>query len=156
MIHAHARAFVTPNRRADRAASADAAPLLPAAYLRLRREAAGRSIADVAQIIAAVDPTVNAALKIDMLTALVASLEAPGVIARHPETLVALRTAFAFDPDVYRQLATEPAHRHPRICRGCGCSLWDPCTDGDHACAWANDAACTRCLPGAASLACGQ
>jgi hypothetical protein len=87
---------------------------------------------------------------------LVHALETPGNTARKPETLEALRSIFAFDPDVYRQLATEPAARHPRICRGCGCSQWDPCARDDGACAWATDKACTVCLPDTAPVECCQ
>ena len=114
-------------------------PLKPDAYLKLRRRAAGLSIVDVARIIAPRERDRAEAV------ALVAMLDAPGCRARHSETLDALRSAFQFDPSVYRQLADEPADRHPTVCRGCGCSEWDPREDQHGACAWSGHTDCTRC-----------
>lgn len=135
MIH-----FALPTTRARRSAvAAVLAPLTPAAYLTLRREAAGLTIAQVAERIAPrLQDRVDAALLIDML-------ETPGCKARDRDTINRLRAVFPFDPDVYFQLATEPADRHPRVCRGCGCSHWDPCDGPDGTCAWSTDASCTRC-----------
>lgn len=124
--------------------------LTPARYLALRRSAAGMSINAVAITIAA--------NKRDLTDArdLIALLETPGAVARWPETLDALRAAFRFDPDVYRQLATEPAARHPRICHGCGCSAWDPHIDahGIETLDWADETTCTSC-DNASSVATG-
>ena len=151
MIHVFPRTFTVPMQRGERAALTSTAPLTPAAYLCLRREAAGMSIRTVAGMLARNADEVATALD------LVHALETPGNTARKPETLEALRSIFAFDPDVYRQLATEPAARHPRICRGCGCSQWDPCTSDEHgACAWATDSACTVCLPDTTPVECCQ
>lgn len=114
-------------------------PLKPSAYLKLRRVAAGLSIADVARIIAPKDVDRREAV------ALVAMLEADGCRARNPETLQALQRAFQFDVAVYLQLADEPAGRHPSVCRTCGCSEWDPCQHADGRCGWANHTSCTHC-----------
>ena len=151
MMHVFPRTFTMPMQRGERAATASAAPLTSAAYVRLRREAAGLSIKEVAGMLARNADEVAPALD------LIYALETPGNTARRPETLEALRSIFPFDPDVYRQLATDPADSHPRICRGCGCSHWDPCTSDEHgACAWATDTACTACLPDTAPVECCQ
>lgn len=119
------------------------APFTPASYLRLRRSAAKLSVDQVAERLTSKDRD-QAEIR-----ALVRLLETPGVVARHVATLDLLREAFPFDPDVYRQLAAEPAVRHPRICRGCGCSQWDPCEHAQHGpCAWAGTEICTRCTDG--------
>jgi hypothetical protein len=147
-MHSFPRTFTLPQERSVQAAVVDPAPLTPAAYLRLRREAVALSQRVVAGMLARTADEVGPALD------LIEVLETPGNTARRPETLESLRAVFSFDPDVYRQLATEPAELHPRVCRGCGCSEWDPCV-GDHdACAWATDTACTRCLPDAAPVGC--
>ncbi|WP_267383222.1 hypothetical protein [Sphingomonas sp. GC_Shp_2] len=77
---------------------------------------------------------------------LISVLETPGARARYRASLERLRTVFAFDVDVYYQLADEPADRHPRICRSCGCSDWDARDEGGEPCAWSTDASCTRCI----------
>lgn len=155
MLHTFPRTFALPERRGERAA-APVVPLTPAAYLRLRRETAGLSIAAVAGAVAKRHRTESPRLPLDLTTALIASLESPGTKARHRETLDALRAVFAFDPDVYRQLADEPADRHPRVCRGCGCSRWDACDEDGQGCAWATSTACTRCLAADAADAAAQ
>lgn len=129
--------------RPARTASA-AAPLTPAAYLRLRRHAAGLSVEDVARVIAPRERDRAEA------AALVRTLETDGCRARHTRTLRELRRAFRFDANVYRQLCEEPANRHPRICRDCGCSHYDPCEDFEHggACGWAEPERCTSCERG--------
>lgn len=135
MIHFAASDFDRP-----KAATPVVPPLTPAAYLRLRRTAAGMTMRAVASRIAKPADSAEA-------TALVALLETPGNLARRRETLDALRGAFRFDPDVYRQLASDPVEHHPQICRGCGCSAWDPHVDaqGVEALEWASDSLCTSC-----------
>jgi len=142
MLHAFPRMFSLPARGAPLATSTAATPLTPAAYLRLRREAAGLPIGAVGQRLAEAHRTASPDTNVEVATALVASLEATGVVARHRETLDALRSVFPFDPDVYRQLAADPVEHHPRVCRGCGCSAWDDAGfEG-----WATPDSCTRCL----------
>jgi hypothetical protein len=141
MMHAFPRTFTLPKHRLERVIDAGSAPLKPAVYLRLRREAAGLSIATLARRLARNADEIAPALD------LVHVMETPGNTIRYPETLERLRSVFAFDPDVYRQLATEPADRHPRICRGCGWSTWDSCDDGGNGSRrWATPTACTACL----------
>ncbi|MCP8891284.1 hypothetical protein [Sphingomonas faeni] len=140
-----------PMQRGERAATASAAPLTPAGYIRLRREAAGLSVRTVAGMLTR--NATDAVVAFDLINA----LETLGNTARRPETLEALRSIFPLDPDVYRQLTSDPADSHPRICRGCGCSHWDPCTSDEHAaCAWVTDTACTACLPDTAPVECCQ
>lgn len=120
------------------------APMTPAAYLRLRREDARLTIAQVAERL----PTRH--VDAGLAASVIRTLETPGARARHRATLDALRTVFPFDIDVYRQLCEEPAERHPQICRGCGCSTYDACVeaDGHTCCAWALPTLCTRCMEG--------
>ena len=134
------RTFSLQRRRRELVTSTTFAPLTAADYLRLRREDKGLKIADVARIIARKPEDVAEA------TELVRMLEQPGKSARRHETLYALQRAFPFDQAVYGQLKSElDAKKHPRVCRGCGCSDWD--TDDTHAVrfAWASDHACVRC-----------
>lgn len=119
--------------------SADRPPFTPDKYLKLRRTAAGLTIDQVAEIIAPRHADRSEA------TAFVALVEAPGVFALRESTLELLQTAYPFDPDVYRQLSAEPVERHPRICRGCGCSAYDPCVHDGQCCAWDSESSCTQC-----------
>jgi len=126
---------------------ASIAPVTADRYLRLRREAAGLTILQVARHMFANDDG-KAQIAVDLITA----LETPGVRAKVNLTLDRLSLAFAFDPDVYHQLAHDPADRHPRVCAGCGCSQNDACVsaDGHDCCAWSSTsrpgaALCTRC-----------
>ena len=117
MMHAFPRTFsLAP--RADRgpASRARFAPLTPATYLRLCREAAGLTRHALAMRLA------PRAHDLPQAGDLLAVLETPGNVARRAATLERLRILPAFDPDVYRQLATEPPDRHPRVCRGCAAS----------------------------------
>lgn len=122
------------------------APLTPAAYLRLRRKSSGQSVTDAAAKIAP-----KAADQAEV-RALIEMLETDGVHARHVSSLDLLASAYALDSSVYFQLMTEPADRHPMVCRGCGCSKWDPCHHDEHeeldACTWAAENICSRCTSG--------
>lgn len=111
-------------------------PLTPAGYLRLRRAASGLSIAKVAAICAPLAKRHDAAVLIGML-------EDEGVKAKDRETIEQLAIAFPLDVDVYFQLANEPADRHPQVCRGCGCSAWDPCYTGRGTCSLATPHLCS-------------
>lgn len=139
MMHAFPNTFSLPQSRQERVMPTTFAPLTAAGYLRLRREAAGLKIADVARALAKKPEDLATA------TELVNLLEQPGNTARQHKTIYALQAIFPFDQEVYGQLATEPAERHPQVCRGCGCSDWD--TDDTHAIrfAWASKHACVRC-----------
>ena len=78
--------------------------------------------------------------------ALIRLWETEGMRAQFPAVL-RLKGAFPFDAEVYHQLSSEPADRHPAICRACGCSHWDPCDDPDHggSCGWSEPDLCTHC-----------
>ena len=102
-------------------------PLTPAAYLRLRRKASGMSIKQVAARCAPQAMHNDAEILISML-------EDEGVKAKSRETIEQLAIGLCIDTNVYFQLAEEPADRHPQICRGCGCSEWDPCYTGRGTC----------------------
>lgn len=117
-------------------------PLTAADYLRLRREAAKLSISAVAAAM-----TSNSADR-GQAAAFLRLIERPGTRVNRQDTLLRLQQVFPFDPAVYGQLIDEPADRHPQICRGCGCSHWDPCDeDGSGPCAWSSPTSCTRCVP---------
>lgn len=114
--------------------------LTPAAYVALRRKASKLDIARVAALIAV---KANDQAKV---RSLIRQLETPGVVALDLKSVALLGRAFPIDANVYRQLATEPADRHPPICRGCGCSEWDCCERWpDQRCGWAAPNLCTRC-----------
>lgn len=117
-------------------------PLTAADYLRLRREAAKLSIPAVAAAL------VSTTADRGQAAAFLRLIETPGARVSRHDTLLRLQAIFPFDPAVYGQLIDEPADRHPQICRGCGCSYWDPCDeDGRGPCAWSSATSCTRCVP---------
>jgi hypothetical protein len=121
----------------------EAARLRPAAYLRLRREAAGLSVEDVATKLA------PAAAERAAARALVRLLEVDLVVARKARPIERLAACYPLDPAVYYQLAG-PAP-HPPVCRGCGCSEWDPCQHEERgACSWTTPTRCSHCATPAA------
>ena len=148
MLHAFPRTFDLPERRADRARSAVLPPLTAPDYLRLRRKAAGLSVAAVAKRLYEAHRAARPAMTVEWAASVVTLLETSGSTARYAEALDALRAVFPFDPDVYRQLAADPVDQQPRVCRGCGCSAWDACEDEGFPgnCMWATPNSCTRCL----------
>ena len=115
MPHRFPRLFVLP------APPPPAAPvdgwIDPAAYLRLRRETAGLSLARLAA---------QAAVPLEVLR----RLETPGTVVEQPSLLLTLRRVAPLDPDIYWQLV-ERQGAPPRLCRSCGCSFWDSCLCGD-------------------------
>ncbi|MDT8758261.1 hypothetical protein MZO42_06085 [Sphingomonas psychrotolerans] len=122
-----------------------AAPMSPARYLQLRRRAAGLTVDQAAERL------VSAERDRREVRAMIRLLETPGTVARLRATIDTLAEAIPLDPDVYRQIATDPVDRHPPICRGCGCSHNDPCHIGnDHICRMlaGEPAVCTRCTNG--------
>ncbi|SNS20942.1 hypothetical protein SAMN06295912_102276 [Sphingomonas laterariae] len=111
-------------------------------YVRLRRKAAGLTIAQAAR------PYWHRPEHRDDVESNIARLEQTGF--RMMPTLEAadMSRAFPFSLDVYHQLCTLPPHQHPRLCAGCG---WDQWTDqidrqGNDV-TWSEDNAdlCTRC-----------
>jgi hypothetical protein len=144
MLHTPNFGRTVPRPVAPHSAPSSAhAPLTPAAYVALRRKAAGLSVEQVAERLS------RRACDQAEIRALVRQLETPGITARHVSSLDILRDAFPLDPNVYFQLAFEPVDRHPRVCRGCGCSHWDLCDRGEAgSCTWASEEICTRCTDG--------
>lgn len=122
--------------------------IAPGDYLRLRREAAGLSLDELALRFDTI-PHWPARDRAEWLKAI-----ENGAAALRPGTAVALRWFFRFDPLVLNALIeiAEGLDIHPpRICRRCGCSEWDACPEpGRRAgggCAWAslNPELCSRC-----------
>ena len=96
-------------------------PVRPWDYVRMCREAAGLTIAQAAK-----PHWHNPEHRADV-ERITAEIERPGVILRKDYLVDGIRRSLpAFDPDLYRTLRDEPADRHPSICRGCGCTPWNP------------------------------
>lgn len=113
----------------------------PGPYLRLRREAAGLSIDDVALLLTERDCFLG------LNRAIIASAEAGAHIPTQA-WMARLRTAYRFDPHVWRLLGLAEGLA-PDVCQSCGCSDLDPCDDEIFGpCAWATSAhdICTSCL----------
>lgn len=125
--------FSLPSRTTD-----EGGAMTPARYVRLRRRAAGMSVEAVAAAMESRERYRPEA------AALIRMLETPGVTARHRTTLDYVAAVLPIDPDVYHQLATEPAERHPRVCHGCGCSAHDLCRGAAGVCTLEHTL-CTRC-----------
>lgn len=152
MLHRHT--FAPTPRKRFLPRIPDAQPLAPEAYLRLRREAAGLTIRDLAArltelraalVEAGELPAGMLAIRSDMVATLL-MLEATGVRARLRETLESIAAVMPFDPDVYQQLADADPRRHPRVCRGCGCSTHDGCHHEHFGnCAWVSPIQCSHC-----------
>ena len=128
-----------------------AAPLTPSRYLALRRAAAGLSQRQVAQRLAhrrrILDGATGNTIRMEAAALdLVQQLETPRATARLRATIDTLAEVFPFDPDVYWQLANDPAERHPFVCLGCGCSTYDLCSGHAGVCSAATGLACTRCI----------
>lgn len=116
-------------------------PMAPWDYLRLRREAAGLTIAQAGRAFWA-----NPAHREDVERNL-RGFEHPGVVMK-PWVAETINRAFPFDPAVYRQLAEDPAHQHPDLCRSCAWDQWTEAFDltGDSV-TWAEGRTdlCTGC-----------
>lgn len=128
--------------------------ILPGEYMKLRREAAGLSIEEVAAQLAHTN-----ADRIDVRNEItLLEDDQPGLFI---PLVMRMRAAFRFDPDIYLALlgfaqdAGSTAPR-PRICTGCGCSWSDPCADdADSPCRWSARRvdSCTHCETKAATKA---
>lgn len=134
----------------DEEAAAPRPAVTPGRYLRLRREADGLSIEDLALMI---DTTVKVCARergelLKLIEADVAAIGGDVVGALRDLRAVG---AFAFDPHVLWQLIALHAGaeiERPAVCGRCGCSWMDPCQDEHHQpCAWADAGAtlCTTC-----------
>lgn len=152
MLHVHE--FATPPAKRFLTRTPDATLLTPSEYLQLRRKAAGLEIRDLAErleklrghLIRSGDvlPTMFA-VKSDIV-ALILMLESTGARAKLRDTLDAIALVMPFDADVYQQLADAAPQRHPRVCRGCGCSTHDRCRHADTGdCSWESPTQCSHC-----------
>jgi len=112
--------------------------LTPGQYLRTRREAAGLSIADVAERIAT-SPRWAQRLRRGWLDQIEAD-EMPATF----NTIVVLNQVIAFDLRVLVALSVE-GHAVPRLCIVCACSEADPCDGLAVPCSWAADDRCSAC-----------
>jgi hypothetical protein len=119
--------------------------MTPANYLRLRRGAAGLTIAQVAEVLM---PRMEFR---SMTAAFLQALETDGYTAKNRIHIERLAQVFPLDPEVYYQLVVEPTDRQPPICSGCGCSAYDPCNGPDGPCQWRAPDACGVCLERAAA-----
>ncbi|HEX8224492.1 MAG TPA: hypothetical protein VF605_11810 [Allosphingosinicella sp.] len=108
--------------------------MTPGAYIRLRREAAGLTAAGVEAELGDSVTQLGAALEF---------LEADRVKATYADARL-LGRVFPISPAIVSELGCGTS---PAICRGCGCSEFDPCDEGGRACAWAEPDLCTSCLP---------
>ena len=131
------------------------APLAPCDYLRLRRRAAGLTIDQLAYQIAhniahrfartTENRSAEARERVKVIRDQLTLLERPGSRARFTDILQGIERVIPFDPNVYCQLADEPADRHPLVCRSCGCSSHDPCIDNHSVCKWVSPQLCSHC-----------
>jgi hypothetical protein len=117
-----------------------AGPMLPADYIRLRREAAGLTIAQAARpFYKREDQRADVESNLRMF-------ETPGVTVK-PHIAETLSRAFPFDASVYRQLCEQAPSRHPRLCHGCGCDTHNFCTHRNGTiCTITADRICTVCI----------
>lgn len=113
----------------------------PSRYLRLRRLAAGLSVAQIAASLAS-----ERARRADAID-LIQTLESPGSVARHRETIERFAAIVPLDADTYFQLADRTASP-PTLCAECGCSPALPCmsADGHEHCS-IDAGACSACSP---------
>lgn len=147
MLHHHD--FAIAKRRPPLPRRPDAVPMTASAYLRLRRRAAGLTVRDLAQRMAALyiatatrRPSDTVADITKAMVLVVQGLELPGAVARRRETIASLAAVLPIDANVYWQLAECPPDRHPRVCRGCGTTAHD-----HDAPRWATRTSCERCDP---------
>lgn len=124
----------------------------PGTYVRLRREAAGLTIADVAARIETA-PRYSEIDRVEWLFRIEADIAAlsPDVCASLDRVFPLSRYVLArlIDLRSYGDLGVEM----PRICSSCGCSETDPCISpaSGTACAWTEHDLCTRCAEGSSA-----
>lgn len=113
--------------------------LTPGQYLKTRREAAGLSIADVAERIATV-PRWAQHLRRGWL----AQIESDQMPASF-NTIVVLHQVMKFDLGVLVALSAEGVDA-PRLCVVCACSEADPCEGHAGPCSWVDADLCSACF----------
>lgn len=149
--------------------------LKPGTYLALRRQAAGysvdafaRALLLVAEHYAPARPAIHGRVpaarptldesraRFRKMRDTVTLLESPNGRTNDADLLWAIASLFPFNRAVYHQLATAPANRHPRVCRGCGCSDHDACVDiQDHVCSLLTPDLCSHCVTGSVASVAG-
>ncbi|SFR79670.1 hypothetical protein [Sphingomonas jatrophae] len=114
--------------------------MMPWDFIRLRREAAGVSIPELARRLDDV-PEHRADVERNLRI-----WESPGVRLKLYLLETVNRRGFPIDIEIYRQLCEDPVDHHPTLCTGCACSVWTPCTTRDGAeCRHEEDGTCTAC-----------
>ncbi|WP_052507961.1 helix-turn-helix domain-containing protein [Sphingomonas hengshuiensis] len=114
--------------------------MTPGTYLRKRRTAAGLSIEDVAALLPT-EPHVDLRARVEWLR----GIEEGAYPAMTPNTVLAMREAFPFDPDIVCwlfALQNSPDLPAPRLCRICACSEEDACVP---VCSWVAPDLCSSC-----------
>ncbi len=121
--------------------------MTPGTYLRLRRQAAGLSIEDVAAMVRT-SPRLG---EVDVIAWLRRVEE--DVAALSPDVIGALGVAFRFSCPVLWQLIDLRSYgpdtiQVPPICLTCGCTDEDSCVDPvtRAPCAWHSEDLCTACI----------
>jgi len=132
--------------------------MTPGTYLRKRREAAGLSLDQVAEQLAALPWALvrPSAQEIASLAARLAVVEVDQDNLTVPQAQL-MRNAFSFDVDVYQTLLWarygNRAHPLPQLCRHCACSWCDPCLHHEQPCHWIARDLCSACAEPAVPLA---
>lgn len=126
--------------------------MTPGAYLKKRREAAGLSIAHVAQAVAALPWAIRvpSSGEIAQLVAALERAETDRDNITVPQAEL-LRNAFRFDIEIYERLlwahyGDVEAGPLPQLCRVCACSWCDPCIDQGLPCNWVTSDLCSACI----------
>lgn len=120
---------------------ANASPWTCGRYLRVRREAAGRSPADVAAGFST-EPRLSELARI----ALVEQAERDETTVSVTIAAAYLRAGVRFDARVLIALVPPTSTIVPQICERCGCSWNDPCLDDElRGCSWVADGLCSSC-----------
>lgn len=124
--------------------------LTPGPYLRLRREAAGKSLEDVAALLTTT-PHLHHRDRVEWL----ASIEADAMPITDEVLIWLIRIEpFRFDAMLLSRLvrmSNGESLRIERICRGCGCSQYDACNDHGRGCSWVDADLCSVCQRKAAA-----
>lgn len=123
----------------------------PGAYLKMRRQAAGFSLADVAALLHTEPHGTPEHQRIEQLQLIEAD-----VLGMTLTTIVALRQVFCFDQQVLwtlEELRQGNTDLVPRLCRICACSDLDACANAFHInCHWVESDLCSaHALPIATS-----
>lgn len=127
--------------------------MTPGTYLAKRRQAAGLSLGEVAEAIAALPWTLRTPTsgEIAQLVARLELAEADRDNLTVPQAEL-LRNCFRFEVDIYERLLWQQCGADdlpmPPLCRHCACSWCEPCRDpsGAGACMWVAEDLCSACV----------